>query len=886
MGKTRLTQSFLAWVSTERADVLAGRALEADGQLPYQPLVAAFRERVERENAPADLLPDVWLVELSRLLPELRDRYSDLPSPPSGDPNIARAHLLEALAQLVHALARRKPVVLCLDDLHWGDIATLEVLPYLCRRWVEGHDRILLIVTLRSETLVAVPRLREWLTQLEREIALTRLLLRPLTAEATRQMTGALAGLSVANQTASQEFGEWLFTETAGQPYFMAETVKLLVEHDVLRASYGSSGGWTLDYAPAIERTQSEGKLPIPPSVREVILTRLERLSETAGALAEAGATLGRACVFEELCRVSGVDELTGLRALDALLTSQLLVETADSHRPYSFTHDKIRDVIYAEAGDARRGIYHRRAFESLETEGAPAAELAHHAHAAHLLEPAFRYSVAAGDQAAGVYAHVEATRHYRRALDIGTRELPGMGGQELTDLFLRLGRSLELTSRFREALEAYDEMERFARAHGSRPMELAALLGRIPPLATVTAVFDPIAAEGVTERALELAWALDDRSAEVDILWNRLNLYRATNRLPQPAASGERALVQARQLGRRERLAFILNDLGYCFAFMARFARARILFHEAGTLWRELGNLPMLADSMTGDCMACVFGGDYDAAIVSFQAALRIGEEIGSLWARATCRHNIGSVFSDRGEVDRAITEMEEGIRVCEEGGPISPLIFVRADLALLHASLGAIDRAMELARVAVSIAEAKLPVLGIYPLAALSHLCLAHGNVDEAERLVARLRADPNRTALGIFPTMILQAEAELALGQGRHEDAAGLAGNAAAAAHAAGARPFLIAALEVEGRACLGFGRSDIARERWKGARAEAEALGARKRLWPILVELSRLEDDPLEVAYLRQQARDIVNYIAGNTPRGLRERFLELPEVRSL
>jgi tetratricopeptide (TPR) repeat protein len=886
MGKTRLTQGFLAWAAVQKADVLNGRALEAGGQLPYQPLVAALRERVERENAPADLLPEVWLTELSRLLPELLDRYSDLAPPASSDPNLARSNLFEALAQLVQALARRKPVVLCLDDVHWADSATLDVLPYLCRRWTESQSRVLLIVTVRSETLVATPHLREWLIQLTREINLTRLPLRPLTRHATRQLVHALAAGSAERESASERFGDWLFAETAGQPYFMAETVKMLVEQNILQADYHTGRGWTLDFEPAMQRIESEGRLPIPASIREVILSRLGRLSGTAVALAEAAAILGRAASFEELSRVSGADELAGLPALDELLGSQLLIESARAQRPYAFSHDKIRDAICAEAGEARRRVYHRRAFAGLEPGSVPAAEVAHHALAAHLWEPAFRYSVAAGDQAAGVYAHLEAARHYRRALELGTRGQTDTDDEKLTDLFLRLGRSLELMSRFPEALAVYDEMEAAALARHNRAMELAAQLARIPPLATVTAVFDPVGAEQVIERALELARATSDRSAEVDVLWNQLNLFRVTNRLSQAADAGERALVLARALGRRERLAFILNDLGYCYAFVARFSRAREMFGEAGALWRALGNLPMLADSLTGDCMACTFGGYYDAAIVSFEEALRISREIGSLWALATCRHNIGFVLADRGDANRAIGEMEEGIRVCEEGGPISPLIFVRADLALLYASLGAIDRAMQLARLAVSIAETRLPVLGVYPLAALNHLCLMQGNVAEAEELVARLKADPNRSALGIFPTMILQAEAELALAHGQHERAAGLAGQAAAAALEAGARPFGIAALDVEGQAWLGLGCRELARQRWESARAEAEALGARRRLWPILAELSRLEQDPLEADRLRQQARALVSYIGGKAPTELRDFFLGLPAVREL
>src|SRR5215207_6957033 len=118
IGKTRLAEEFLAWASAREADVLKGGASERAG-LPYGPVVEAIRPRIERERAPDDLLEDVWLSELSRLLPELKERYPDLPPPTSsGEEEMAKGALFEAIARMVEALASGAPeVVLFLDDL-------------------------------------------------------------------------------------------------------------------------------------------------------------------------------------------------------------------------------------------------------------------------------------------------------------------------------------------------------------------------------------------------------------------------------------------------------------------------------------------------------------------------------------------------------------------------------------------------------------------------------------------------------------------------------------------------------------------------------------------------------------------------------------------------
>src|SRR5207244_10193849 len=118
IGKTRLATEFVAWARAQGAEVLSGHAFEMGGRLPYQPLVEALRPRLEAENAPEDLLEDLWLAELSHILPELRVRSPNLPAP-TEDELAAKVRLFDAVARLVEALAPRAPLVLLLADLDW-----------------------------------------------------------------------------------------------------------------------------------------------------------------------------------------------------------------------------------------------------------------------------------------------------------------------------------------------------------------------------------------------------------------------------------------------------------------------------------------------------------------------------------------------------------------------------------------------------------------------------------------------------------------------------------------------------------------------------------------------------------------------------------------------
>jgi DNA-binding SARP family transcriptional activator len=631
IGKTRLAEEFLGWARASGADVLKGGTSEAAG-LPYGPLIEAIRSRIERERAPDDLLEDVWLSELSSLLPELKERYPDLDSPLSVERETAKGALFEAIARLVEAMASSAPVALFLDDLQWGDSATLEVMDYAGKRWAEQGAAVLVLIAARTEEPEANSAFERWLLSLGRRLPLRSLAPGTLAKEDVEVLLRGLANAGSSNAGSSskppdgaleevggsneadprlERLGEWLAVETEGQPFYLVETIKVLFEEGMLLIRNRADGETVVDVGPALRAERSAVRGLLPKSVREVIHVRLSRLSPAGSQLLGAGAVLERGFDFETLVSVADLGEAEGLRGLDELIERHLLREEAaardEEDEPllhpsptYSFTQEKIRQVAYTEAGPTRRRLLHRRAFELLEEGGAssPPAQLAHHALAGGLAEPAFRYSVAAGDQAVEVFAARDAIEHYQRAQDLLAEAEQTGGGQptersilDLEHLYTRLGRAYDMASEREKARAAYEALLAVGRELGDARLEVLSL--------NLLAVFDYHQGDDRKVRALleEARRMAEDAGLEEALVEIECNMAEVMAIHPRDyehsGPLARKALASARTLGRPDLVARALATLARVEVFAGRFEEAAAYAEEGAQLSRELADRP-----------------------------------------------------------------------------------------------------------------------------------------------------------------------------------------------------------------------------------------------------------------------------------------------------
>ena len=421
IGKSRLVEELL-WLTdgqparelqTPRWTVLVGACHASERGLPYHPFVDLLSAAVASFGAEVPV-PDVWLAEVARLVPDLVEHRPDLPTPARLDPQQEARRLFEGASRFLGALP--SPRLLVIEDLHWADEGTLRLLDYLVHH--EASQSTLLVTTVRTEDVDE--HLLGVLRGLERQRLLERLELGPLEVEATVQLLREVVREDV------RQLGQQLHAETEGNPLFAVEIIRSLLESGELQLGTEARAGPT----------------PLPDSVQAAIRARLARLDLDAHELARAAAVLGGDVDFDHARAVAGQDEDRALGALERLLLTHLLREvTGEVGEPlYSFSHDKVRQVVYQDLSGARRRVQHRRALDVLAQAAThpPVERLAYHAVRAQAWDQAVHWCEQAADAAVAVFAYTSAASLYEQALEVLER-LPASPDNQAHGIKLRL---------------------------------------------------------------------------------------------------------------------------------------------------------------------------------------------------------------------------------------------------------------------------------------------------------------------------------------------------------------------------------------------------------------------------------------------------------------
>lgn len=816
------------------------------------------------------------------------------------EPAVQQKDLFAQTTRFLLALARRHPLLLVLDDLQWADAGSIHLLFHLGRQ-LPG-SRIMLVGLYRpADVALGRPAL---MGDQAPERTAERHPLAPVLAELQRTFGDNTVDLGQADGRAflqsllaseryrlDANFETTLYQHTEGQALFTVEMLRAMqVRGDLVQDGQGAwVEGVTLEWG------------TLPARVEGVIGERIERLPAILQTVLKIAAVEGETFTAETIAGVQGAAAYDVIQQLSNVLDRlHQLVRLLDvQHLPsgrlsrYRFRHHLFQKYLYQRLDTAERASLHEAVGQVLvhlygeETEKL-APQVARHFELAGLGAMATTYLRRAGDTAARLYATSEAADYYRRALTLTT---PATPAAELSHLYLQLGRMLELDSRFDQALAVYAALEQVARERDDPGLELAALMATLPIFATPTSMQDTTLAQARGRQALSLARAMHDQVAEAKILWN-LSIAVATLQMEQAIDYGEQSLALARSLNLAEQTALTLSDLGmFCYSQVGRIGEAVTVLYEAGAIWRELGNLPLLCNNLAYLGRLQIGTGEYERGLATSTEAFQIAQRIQNAWGQAFSTWTEGYVYWEQGDVDGACQAMEACIRRAEHAGFKQPQLELPATLAQIYGELGAYERAFAMAArviAAVSVDEQDLFIRAMRVMAekVLAQLYLHLHRPADAEGLLRRGRQDASREAMPAYFALREWdlVEAELSFQQEDYGRARSVTEHWLRDLHKFGLRSRLPYALLMQGKIHLALGERTQARACWQDARREAEELGSRWALWQILAALAELEEDADHAAELRRQAHAITDSIAGHIgDEELRVSFLNLPAV---
>jgi predicted ATPase/DNA-binding SARP family transcriptional activator len=647
VGKTRLLQELAHNTQWRGVRTVWGRCYELAAPPAYQPLVEALRAGLPalRESS----LQPLWRAELLRLLPELAT--GEAPPPPL-PPEEEQRRLLEAIARAFLALASAAPCLVLLEDAHWMDLASLESLRYLLPRLANAPLRV--VVTARPEELAGQPA--AVLTGLES----TRLPRRLHLGRLNQAETGELVQRTLSLKQPAPRFSARLYAETEGNPFFLIETLRALMDEGLLYRD--EDGTWS---TPWDESTEDYAELPLPAGVAQSIERRLERLPAPLGELFGLAAVVGWGVPFDLWRLASGRAEEEVLDAGDELCARGLFLATEPD---YTFAHDQIRRVTYDRLAAPRRRFYHRRVAQALThlVPDEPEA-LAYHWTQAGVWGKAVDYHRQAGDRARAVYANDDAAAHYTQALEALER-LPGP-----TDPL----RSFELLLA-REAVYGL-QGERTAQAEDLTAQEaLAEQLGDNRRRAEVAlrqanykwAISDYPTAIVAAQAAIDLARTQQVVELEAagflhwgQALWSQGNFEAAETQLG-------RALDLARDANLSQVEADALRNLGLAYWHRGNNIQAKACFAQALQIHRDIGDRQGESEALNNLGLASMHSGDYAEANTYLEQALHIHREIGDWRGESVALNYLGLAATHLGNHAKARDYLRQSLRMGHETG------------------------------------------------------------------------------------------------------------------------------------------------------------------------------------------------------------------------
>jgi predicted ATPase/class 3 adenylate cyclase len=695
MGKSRLTAELRAGLNPVEVRILEGHSLTYRKSIAYWIFQDVLRNYLGvTADTPANeiqqrLTDEVKLAfgqgsEWRERLPYLEHLLAIEPSDLAASRRIQyldagqlRQQIFLAVRDLLVVEARRKPILLILEDLHWADDASLELLSFL----LESTLRVPLLIYAISRPFEggAVQAVRERARQrLANHFLLLHL--QALPPDQSKQLFHALLTIP----DLPEALREGIIQRAAGSPFYLEEILRMLIENNVI---YLDGIHWRM--SPGAD----PGAIGVPDTLQGLILTRFDRLPPVQRRVLQTAAVIGYQFSADVLGRVlEPMAEVEISSALEWLQEREFIRPEAGSFgAEFIFKHVLVSDAVYSTLLQRDRRELHSRVGEAIETLYAGRLDnqvelLASHFLRSPLLDRALRYLILAGEKAARDFANEQARQHYVQALGLLPRVQYSQ--DQALQIHMGLGDALVIAGEYQAARDHYQ----MALEQIGDQADDAVIRQRSVLLRKVGITFER---QGDYEKSLARLYAAEQvlAGSQADFLIERANIFNdigwihsRRGNLEQAGTHLLRALDLAEQGSQLDVIASILNRLGGICYQRGDLSQAARYLARSLELREKIGDIVAVARSYNNLGLLCWRQSDLDGALNNFNHALRLQSNLGDVEGQLELQMNIGLIEIDRGNLPEAGKHIQEALESAESIGHSYYVGYANEHLSLLY--------------------------------------------------------------------------------------------------------------------------------------------------------------------------------------------------------
>jgi diguanylate cyclase (GGDEF)-like protein len=725
VGKTRLVHECVKRFQLWDIRILESSLAATTSSIPYYPFRDIIRTVINKEGKGSiKEIAMAYQIELVKIIPEISGKSSDV------EKNIFmldKFRLFEGVRRFLALQVSKSPLFVCLDNIHWIDQGSLELLHYLIRALRKSPIFFFLIYRVEE---IKDSFFQSVLQLMGREGLYEKINLETLETADIAQMLSLIIDASP-----PFELIEYIFKKTRGNPFFIEELMKSL---ETSRALIWDEDKWKFD---------ESKKVAIPYSVEGVVDRKLVMLNKEAQGLLEYAAVIGREFDFAFLRDITKMNEGHLFDLIDDILEVRLLKESGGER--YCFSENIIREIIYNQisgaelrryhqiVGERLLGIYKDRIKEVVE-------ELSHHFYISGDRKKAIKYSMIAADRAKDAYANQDAIRFYTWVIEslrheaIIGRELEeieclrkraivsnlvGENDNAAMDLKEAIKKSKQMSDKGREAdcliafSKVYQDMAQCNKAAKKAGValeiyrELDNKKGVADSLNNIGVVYEIL---GDYSKALEFYQGslkttkeIVDRRGEAASFYNIGVIYKNLGEYSKALEFLQESLMISEEIGDHKGKAASFNNIGIAYEILGDYSKALEFYQDSLKIEEMIGNRMGEAACFNNIGIIYYYFGEYTKALEFYQRSLKIREEIGERRGQATSFNNIGIIYNNFGEYTKALEFYQRSLKIREEIGDRKGEAASLNNIGIINNNLGESTKALEFYQRSLKIRE-----------------------------------------------------------------------------------------------------------------------------------------------------------------------------------